>query len=1008
MHPARVQDAYLARFKLTGKSIFFYFTNFYFMRKQLTETSVCTRFGRLFAASCMLAGVAMTASAAAPTIEGYNFKEGAYLFPSLCDTLKVKYSEPVEKSYWEVYQNGTKVLEGTDDGMSMGQPYSTFKIQTALSDALLDGTLKTGNVDFKIAKVEYDGDQTAENVGSVTWDLTDAYFCNMMYPTPNPDKRAELKIGTTVCYYGLKSLGSNAQLKSVTAQFVQDGKVVHVMEVAGTQNKSTLKWQANVAVKFTQEILDELYMLTPGAVDIYFVQENYISAIDGEEKSIRIEPALPCKTQEGLAAAYYAYAGEGGKIVAESLVEYEDEILSYYPADGEEGTITYTANQPLADGIKAVLSYGTGDYPMETPVPVVMSTDKKSFTIDLRGMVNSASKLSGGATFKDDDGNVIAPPSTVSVSVTNLMLANGVSVVTEYRPPNGGNPVTLSNRLWRTYNFKDLSFADPKITNVVFYDKDGDGTYTENIKENSNMVEIQFTGSDVIETADVEFAAGEVLASVAAADITRDTDVWTMALPESIAAEGSAELVVSLTGLSFNKVDGQEHTVAPFDFANKAPETPVVQTVKELYDTKDGAAVILQTEGVMVTLSSADQGLMTAEDKTGAFQIATDDYSAPFAQGDMVSGRLEGYYAGAGLFVIDLAASEYTVSPVDVTIGRDITNVNDVFDNDNLYRLLTFTASADMPIYYDEDYGTIMIGEDGFYAVDAMGVVPADYEYPENIASVTGVLFELTGVRALLIRSTEDIQEGVALPEFATLAELVSQEPGTMVSVNLTDAKVTHDIMGMAFLQDDTAAIMVVEGFDSTRGTLINGKLTGMYYGSNTLLVDPAASDFTESDVDVTKGEVIDFADLADPKNMFRLVTFYDDELTPIEMTEAGPVVAGSLVAADMFEVFDMDYEYPSKVKSLTGILYPMNAGMMDDFEDDFGGAGMMYVLVPRDSDDWEADDSTGVASIFVDGKFAGDVYDLNGLKVRSEGESLNGLADGVYVINGKKLFIRR
>jgi hypothetical protein len=48
----------------------------------------------------------------------------------------------------------------------------------------------------------------------------------------------------------------------------------------------------------------------------------------------------------------------------------------------------------------------------------------------------------------------------------------------------------------------------------------------------------------------------------------------------------------------------------------------------------------------------------------------------------------------------------------------------------------------------------------------------------------------------------------------------------------------------------------------------------------------------------------------------------------------------------------------------------------------------------------------TGISNIMLDGH-AFDIYDINGMKVRTAAHDFNGLRRGIYIVNGKKFVVR-
>lgn len=1157
---------------------------------------------RLLLMALLLMGSGLSARAEAPKVTGYCYEPGELLFP-FRDTIKVTYSAPVIKTYWAMEQDGKTVLEGTCDGKAQNQPNATIKMKTLLSNAMANKTVKPGDIKFKITKVDYydenEGEISAENLGSIDWVLTDAPLCNSMQPYPKPAGKGyvEVKENTTCTFQGPSGtlMGNSTQLVQVKARVLQNGNTLaEEVLFKGTKSASTGKYGNSAGNKLGTDPVWE--KIEPGIFEIQFYEVTYISPVDGTEKTLNMQPALPAKWY--YYNNYYDYRGQAitygekkasavSDIIEESLPAYTGEILSYYPKEGTDGVITYKSSKPVdPTSLKAELSYGNMDIPFTTRVPVSVSEDGYLITLDLRGMVNSAYRLTNGHTFTDDSGNPTSGPTDISVELTGLKSTSGANLCTIWSASNGVKQV-LYGRMWRTYKFKDLSFKTPVLFKAQFYDNAAPDAKSDAIIASSNTMDLTVDGGDVITSADMVFTAGEVKATVANSDITRSGDIWTVALPAAVKEAGSSQLIVGLENVVYNKVDGEEHVIEPLDVAKNGGSIRQVATVEDIKALDSNTDFMLNTETLKVTLADPDQGLVMVEDETGGLMLDPSG-DTPFTEGKLVKGSIVGTYLGASMFTMKVSRSNYTEETTDISRGLEIEDAVLLMKSANLYRLITVTANDDLPLVYSEDAEGVVIGEDLMVARDALSRIPANYSYPANIASVTGIYYQERGQSFLIMRSTDDVV--AAAPQCKTIAEALALEMGTEVVLDLTDAKATFMANGASFVEDASAGAMMGmadgESVFAARGELLNGKVK-VVNGGNVLVVTDK-SGLTVGQTDVTLGKVIkgtevtanasrlvtftaennEFAvdaesgmvmvdgagvvmdlfgvlpegyvwpekiatltgvvydtgmgyivmirdandivaasttpevktiaelkalpegtqavlvldghkvthqmegynfiedetgaiiipeialsqrgkaltgtikgvaagpmafyvqstedvnltaevdadvkfgvkltadDLSKPENAYRLVTFTKGDGYTItgdndmEMINVG----GMIYAVDQTGALPADYRYPDRIESVTGILWPNEVAGYDE-----GGTPTMSAfIVIRDADDIVADDTDGIEGILIDGKTAGDVYNVNGVKVRNAGESLNGLATGVYIINGSKVFIQR
>lgn len=993
--------------------------------------------GKALLIATMLGGVSLAASAAAPQIKDYSVKPGNILFAAQCDNLTVYYDrDQVISATYELRQNGKVVFSGKDTGKSTGLDHSIFALNTTQENntrevcraMAVDKTLVPGEVEFAVTSVTYlEGDEevTATNLGSVTWNLTDMPRVTSANPQWRPDKDLiTLKLGGQINFTfdgtnfsSYKDENGTAvyvkqQIKNGKISLVQNDEVKAVFDLTTTFQSYFNCYPASLP---TAKISDaQATQLNPGEFEIRLTEITYISPCTGEDVTVTDPEGLPTTlTSNSLVliperAKTFAYYVTTTKVESETITPLESELLSYYAEDDRNGVFSYTFNQPLAAGTSGngdfVVKFRIGDanHEFDNVVPHTLSADKKTITVDLRGLSNGIPTLANNYNFVDDDGASYIPQYCTIFIENGLFDAFGtkVSVFCQFDPNQPGR--YLDGQLWRTYLYKEISFATPALSDVLFYDSADPETKSETMAKGSNMMDVTVSNSEVIASAEPVYLVGE---TVVPATATRNGDIWSVELPESVVANGAEDLQFTLQNVAYTKVDGNEHIVTPVDLSGFAPVKEYA-TLADVVAYAAGTEVVLNAEGLLVTMSN--EAITTVEDKTAAVFVI--DYATgepvAFTEGALLTGKICGIYGGGNAFYIDLTKSEYTVTEADATVGFDVTSMDDC--NRLAFRLLTFSVDEGFELTpYEDDESIIALVNGTIPVMDATGVL-TDYVCPEKIQSVTGVYYVMEETAMLLIRNADDIVAAKE-PAIESISDLKASEIGKTVAISLTDAVITavFEDTGMVFLQDDGCAVNLadIEGGDITfkRGASITGTLVGMYVGNHTFVVDFNESDFTESVVDVTYGHEISIEEVFDVNNQFRLVTFKNSDATPIQMGDYDMLQVGdNIYLNDMLGVLEDDSFENKRIDSLTGVLYFPDAQIFAGDAD----APTVAFLIPRDANDIATTIVTGVEGILGNFDEAAPVYNLNGVKVREAGEGLKGLAKGIYVVNGVKVMV--
>ena len=359
-----------------------------------------------------------------------------------------------------------------------------------------------------------------------------------------------------------------------------------------------------------------------------------------------------------------------------------------------------------------------------------------------------------------------------------------------------------------------------------------------------------------------------------------------------------------------------------------------------------------------------------------------------------------------------------TLVPTESTLAEIIKPENDL----RLFTLKDVTiknvateGASDYNICQGE---TSIMLNDGFFNVFGETM-------PEKVESITGILygmFEDFGEAPSFYMfvptaaTTPTTPETPAVPVVDNIAGLSKIEGGEMenpsVKLMLKNAKITYvqkmdegidprAAVSYAILEDETGAVEISNIITKANanswftselkeGVELNGYIYVDYSAWSTALV--ANDETSKSELTITPTTITPtaakIADLQKAENNYRLFELKDvdfaleDEVPLIKQDDA------SIILADQFSVLPEDMPATAKFESVVGVVFV-------DFE--------TYTFCPIS---YKFATSDGISSISVAAKNAA-VYNLNGAKVRNIGESVKGLAKGIYVVGGKKIVVK-
>ena len=239
------------------------------------------------------------------------------------------------------------------------------------------------------------------------------------------------------------------------------------------------------------------------------------------------------------------------------------------------------------------------------------------------------------------------------------------------------------------------------------------------------------------------------------------------------------------------------------------------------------------------------------------------------------------------------------------------------------------------------------------------------------------------------------------------IAALKALPAGTVARLTLNDTKISvkaATMMGTyTIIEDETGGILILPDQTGMVGDIttmfpeqfandsvaLNGYIYATVSDMNGLPAldicdSTSVSEFTATPCELTP-KTIEIADATNQENGMRLVQFVKATVTATGLTQGDATIP----IMDMLGI--MMGELPETEIDITGFVLDLGA--------DLGGA--MFVPLSYSDKNYNAIDGVNADADSLDG----DVYSINGVKVRNAGESLDGLK-GLYIINGKKVVL--
>ena len=393
------------------------------------------------------------------------------------------------------------------------------------------------------------------------------------------------------------------------------------------------------------------------------------------------------------------------------------------------------------------------------------------------------------------------------------------------------------------------------------------------------------------------------------------------------------------------------------------------------------------------------------EDETGAVEIsniintaeAKNLFEGGLKEGVELNGYINVNYNSMAFALVandETPNSEFTITPTTVVpTPATIADVQKIENNMRYYELkdVDFAIVDEVPVFKQ--------GEASIPVVDLFEVLPE--EMPEKFESVNGILFlDFESFSFIPVSYTAAEAKPIEVNSIADLNKLGEENEGATIKLKLTDAQITvaDASMSSAIIEDKTGAFNAQYFFaeavgmemlkdEFKQGAVLNGYLYATYSYGSIEVCDLTA----ESEIAVTEAPVVateaDFAEVLKAENNFRLYEFKGITVNK-NKDDHFQLVKGDAKAEIADGTGSLEESMMATVESVVGYFRVKG----DEAE---------FTLIS-----YKTTTPDGISALEVAAKNAA-VYNLNGAKVLGAGESVKGLAKGIYVVGGKKIVVK-
>ncbi len=393
------------------------------------------------------------------------------------------------------------------------------------------------------------------------------------------------------------------------------------------------------------------------------------------------------------------------------------------------------------------------------------------------------------------------------------------------------------------------------------------------------------------------------------------------------------------------------------------------------------------------------------EDETGAVEIsniintaeAKNLFEGGLKEGVELNGYINVNYNSMAFALVandETPNSEFTIIPTTVVpTPATIADVQKTENNMRYYELkdVDFAIVDEAPVFKQ--------GEASIPVVDLFEVLPE--EMPEKFESVNGILFlDFESFSFIPVSYTAAEAKPIEVNSIAELNKLGEENEGATIKLKLTDAQITvaDASMSSAIIEDKTGAFNAQYFFaeavgmemlkdEFKQGAVLNGYLYATYsYGSIEVCDLTAESAITTTEAPVVPTEA-DFAEVLKAENNYRLYEFKGITVNK-NKDDHFQLVKGDAKAEIADGTRSLEESMMATVESVVGYFRIVG----DEAE---------FTLIS-----YKTATPNGISALEVAAKNAA-VYNLNGAKVLGAGESVKGLAKGIYVVGGKKIVVK-
>ena len=624
----------------------------------------------------------------------------------------------------------------------------------------------------------------------------------------------------------------------------------------------------------------------------------------------------------------------------------------------------------------------------------------------------------------------------------------------------------LSYTLEADNQVKDITFKPTTTTDIVFLSEAENIEGLTKATNNNTFVRSSNGGSAYAAEADVEITKlqpGKYKLTAVVCDATKNAgSEWNFLAGENNIFNFTASTVNWAQGTSeefevnaetpiYLVKGGNANQAVDFIYIQKTGDAEAQPTFTEINNLAELRAIKVASEWdevpVKVNLhdakitalhKSSDYGMemidfAILEDATGAIDISSLMMEATaegllegnFEEGSVLNGTLYATYNWPNTLWASEDTEKSQITPTPSTVVPTEATLAEVMKPENDLRLFKLQDVTIKNVGTEEtpDFD-ICQGEASIELRDAFAKWKSDgSDMPEKLQSVTGILY--AGYESLDQETPKyfftplSYEETPAVPEIPVvenIAALRQVEGGEMedpsVKLMLKNAKITYvqkmdegidprAAVSYAILEDETGAVEISNIITKANanswftgelkeGVELNGYINVNYSAWSTALVandETSKSELTITPTTITPTEA-KIADLQKAENHLRLFELKDVDFA---VEDGAPVIKqddASIILADQFSVLPEDMPETAKFESVVGVVFV-------DFE--------TYVFCPIS---YKFATSDGISSIAVAAKNAA-VYNLNGAKVLGAGESVKGLAKGIYVVGGKKIVVK-